>query len=514
MTMSDAIMRTLEARGLDVELADRLGLSSVRRDGTEALVIPFHRDGQIVRRKYRFFDREEGKWTADKGGERIAFNEDCLRDDSLLGQPLIITEGEFDAMAALQAGFPRTISVPDGAPPPGERSAEDLETSAKYSWLRAIRPYLTPERVETIIIAADGDDNGAALLQDLSVQLMRARCKFITYHKAPRAERERLGRERCKDLNEVLQFYGSKGVVETIGRAQWLQVDGVYRMSDLPPLPAPRVYDIGFPLLSENYKLRLGDFVVITGVPGLGKSTFANDLCCRAALNHGLRIGWASFEQAPQRDHRRALRSWYGAPRDQRLDVDPVERLPADWREGRPVHQMSDAQIAEADAWIDQQMVFIVPGEDDDVTLEWMLDRMETAVIRHGVQVIVIDPWNEMDHCRDRDETMTEYVGRAIKSLKRFAKKFQVHLIVIAHPTKSTKDQSGVYRMPTLYDISDSANWYNKCDLGIIVHKESADATLIKVQKSRYHEIIGRPGEVVMHYSRDERRFIETERSS
>jgi RecA-family ATPase len=73
------------------------------------------------------------------------------------------------------------------------------------------------------------------------------------------------------------------------------------------------------------------------------------------------------------------------------------------------------------------------------VTLDWMLDRMEVAVVRHGVQVIVIDPWNEMDHTRARDETMTEYVGRAIKALKRFARKFQVHLIVIAHPTKSPR---------------------------------------------------------------------------
>jgi twinkle protein len=66
--------------------------------------------------------------------------------------------------------------------------------------------------------------------------------------------------------------------------------------------------------------------------------------------------------------------------------------------------------------------------------------------------------------------------------------------------------------MPTLYDISDSANWYNKCDLGLIVHRENADDTIIKVQKSRYHEEIGRPGEVRMHYGRDDRRFKEQER--
>lgn len=510
MTMTDAMLAVIEARGIDVELAARFGLDSQRRDGGDALVIPFKRDGQVVRRKFRFFDRAEGKWTAEKGGQRIAFNEDCLRDDSLIGQPLIITEGEFDALAAIQCGHARTISVPDGAPPPGERTKDELEAGSKWAWLSEIKPFLTPERVHEIIIASDGDENGAAMLQDLSVLLGRFRCKFLTYPRAPERARDSLGRERCKDLNEVLMFYGAKGVTETVARAQWIRVDGVYRMSELPPLPAPQVFDIGFRALGENYRVRLGDFVVVTGVPGLGKSTFANDLCCRLALNHGLKIAWASFEQAPQRDHRRALRSWYGRPYNDMLDPDP--RTDAPKREGRPAHLMTPAEIAEADAWIDQHHVFIVPSEDDDVTLDWMLDRMEAAVVRFGAQVIVIDPWNEMDHTRARDETMTEYVGRSIKTLKRFAKKFQVHMIVVAHPTKSTKDGDGKYRMPTLYDISDSANWYNKCDLGLIVHKENADDTLIKVQKSRYHEEIGRPGEVRMQYSRDERRFVEMER--
>ena len=488
-----------------MEQAVLRGIDSVRRDGTDRLVLPFVRDGRVVRRKYRCFDPADGqpKWTADKGGLRISWNEDCLRDETLLAQPLIITEGELDALAAIQCGYARTISAPDGAP---QKPVEGPEHAKAYSWLADVRPLLAPERVAEVILATDGDEPGAALMHDLSVLLGRFRCKFLAYPKAPVAAQEALGRERCKDLGEVLQFWGQKGVVETINRAQWLQVDGVYRMSELPPLPEQRVYDIGYDRLGDHYRMRLGDFAVITGVPGLGKSTWANDLCCRVALKHGLKIGWASFEQSPQRDHRRALRSWYGIPHNPLLDVDPTDRR----REGRPVHTMNPEQIAAADAWIDQQHVFIVPSEDDDVTLDWMLDRMEVAVVRHGVQVMVIDPWNEMDHSRSRDETMTEYVGRAIKALKRFAKKFQVHMIVIAHPTKSTKDADGKYRIPTLYDISDSANWYNKCDIGIIVHKDKADETTIKVQKSRYHEIIGVPGEVTMQYSKDERRFVET----
>lgn len=481
-------MEHLEARGIDVELAVRLGLASTRREGGEALVIPFNREGRTVRRKYRRFDVIEGqvKWTADKGGERIAFNEDCLRDDALLSQPLIVTEGELDAVAAIQAGFLRTISVPDGAP---QKAMDDPGDAKAYAWLGDIRPLLTKDRVAEIILATDADDPGAALLQDLSVLLGRYRCKFLTY---PKSKKDR-GRERCKDLNEVLEDYGSKGVVETINRAQWLRVDGVYRMGELPPLPPSVIYEPAFQLFRDNFKVRLGDFSVVTGTPGFGKTSFANDLFCGVAYENHLTIAWASFEQEPQRDHRRNLRSWFTGRRE--IDLTEPER-------------------AAADRWIDAQHLFLIPSEHEDATLEWLLEKMEIAVARYGARIIVVDPWNELEHARRHDESETEYIGRAIRSLKRFAKAFRVHICVIAHPTKSTKDGDGNYKMPTLYDISGSANWYNKADLGVIVHREDEMNTLIKVQKSRYHEVIGKPGEVRMQFCGDDRRFREVERAA
>lgn len=486
--MSGEVMEWLAGRGIDAELADRLGLASVRRDGGECLVLPFHRGGEIVRRKYRFIARDEGKWTADKGGVRLAYNEDCLRDDALLSQPLIITEGELDCIAAIQSGYARTISVPDGAPPPGEREKEELQESAKYAWVAEIRPLLSLDRVSEIIIAADGDENGAALLQDLSVLLGRPRCKFLTY---PKSKKPR-GRDRCKDLNEVLEDYGQRGVVETLARAQYLPMLGVHKMSELPPLPAMVIFEPPrHRLLSENMKIRLGDFSVITGTPGFGKSSFANDLFCGIANAHDVVIAWASFEQEPQRDHRRALRSWF------------IQG--AEWR-------ATDQERRAADVWIDAHHVFLIPPEEQDPTFDWLLETMESAVVRHHAKIIVIDPWNEVEHARERDESETEYIGRAIRTLKRFAKRFKVHVCVVAHPTKSVKDGDGNYKMPTLYDIAGSANWYNKCDLGIIVHREDEDNTIIKVQKSRYHEIIGVPGEVRMQYSKDARYFAEVER--
>ena len=143
-----------------------------------------------------------------------------------------------------------------------------------------------------------------------------------------------------------------------------------------------------------------------------------------------------------------------------------------------------------------------------------MLERMEQAAVQHGCRVIVIDPWNEMDHMRDKSETETEYVGRAIKAFKRFARAFQVHLVIVAHPAKMRRDEHGKVPMPNLYDISGSAAFHNKADVGIIVHRENETDTLIKVAKSRYHHEIGRPGVVRAQFCRDDLRYREMERVS
>lgn len=475
--LSENHSEKLEARGIDTALADQYGMwSEAGKNGSEALVIPFFREGTIVNRKFRTLGPEKKFWQ-DKGGLQILWNEDALRDDTLIGQPLIITEGEFDALAAIQCGFPRTVSVPAGAP--NEIVPMEHE-GAKYDFLLQAKALLDIDRAPEIILAVDNDDKGANLLHDLSVRLGRARCKYLTYPFDPNDRTRRL-----KDLNEVLISYGLKGVVETINRAQFLKVDGVYRMSELPPVPPAQAFDIGFPVLRDHYKVRLGDFCVVTGIPSMGKTSFVNDLCCRLAFNHKLSIGFASFEQSPQRDHRRNLRTWYNR---------------------KLVIQQAQEEVASADAWVDRHFSFIVPSEDDDVTINWLMDRMEAAVVQHGVKVLVVDPWNEMDHTRERSESLTEYVGRAIKAFKRFARKFQVHLIVVAHPSKQLKDQDGLYRVPTLYDISDSSHWYNKADIGIVVHRKD-EISIIRVAKSRYHDEIGSPGEVSATFLAESRRF-------
>lgn len=163
-------------------------------------------------------------------------------------------------------------------------------------------------------------------------------------------------------------------------------------------------------------------------------SSFVNDLVCHYVERYGFNVTFASFEQHPQLDHKRNLRRWHAKVK---------------------VHSATREELELADIWIDQHFSFIVPDEDEDATLAWCLERCAASVIQHGSKIIVIDPWNEMDHIKAPDQSLTEYVGYAIKQFKKFARKYHVHVIVVAHPAKLKRKDDGEFPIPDLYDISD-----------------------------------------------------------
>ena len=199
-------------------------------------------------------------------------------------------------------------------------------------------------------------------------------------------------------------------------------------------------------------------------------------MVCRLARSVRLRTLFASFEQRPKPDHRRSLRTFHA----EKLEV-----------------HMSDDEKAAADSWIDQYFRFLLPDDDSESSLDWLLETMAAAVARFDPFVCVIDPWNEIEHVRPVGMTQTEYTGWAIRALKRFARKHRVHIIVIAHPAKLQRDRNGEYPKPTLYDIADSAHWANKADLGVMIWRKTGEQEAeIAVVKSRYYSEIGRPGSV------------------
>lgn len=470
--LTEAHISAIEARGLDPELLVTLGVGASAKLGGDAIGIPYVSDGKIVALKHRTLGAEK-RFTQDVGGRQVLYNVDCLRDTARQNDLVVITEGELDCLASIQAGYTRTVSVPGGAP-----SEPTKDGGRKYAFLDEVMPLF--EGCKEIILATDDDEPGRNLRADLSIRLGAWRCKWMRYPKG------------CKDLNDALRQYGILGVTKSFATARPMSINGYYLLSELPELPDAPAYDTGIVNMADHYKLRLGDFCVITGIPGHGKSSFINEVCCRMAQNFGWRSIFASFEQVPQRDHRRALRSFYG----EKLEV-----------------SMTRDERAAADKWIEHHFSFIYPNDDDEVDLKYVLETASQAILRREAQILVIDPWNEMDHIRPPDQSLTEYVGIAIKTLKKFARKYRIHLIVAAHPAKMMRSKDGTIPMPGLYDISDSAHWANKPDVGIVIHRDNlaSSETKIRVLKARYADI-GRPGEITGSWAIERTRYTITER--
>lgn len=469
--LSEAALDFLATRKLDPETLGNYGVESTNRGNGEWLKIPFMKTGKAVNHKYRTIAGEK-RYSQDKDATKCLWNEDVLWDDTLIGQPVIITEGELDAFTAIQCGYPRTVSVPDGAP----HVSVIGEHSAKYDYMPPVVDRLREIHEDEdvpVILATDGDAPGRILMQDLANLIGRIHCKWLVYP------------IECKDLNDALKRFGQRGVTETIQRARWMDIPGTYMMSELPDEPEPQAMTLNMDGLGRLWRPRFGDFVVCTGTPGSGKTSLVNDVCCRLARDYQVKTTWSSFEQHPRHDHQRALRIWHS------------QKITEDQAAG---------DIVTADQFIDENFRFVWPSLDDEVTLAWLLERLANDVVRHGTKICVVDPWNELDHDRPPDMTLTEYVGFGIRQMRRFARKHMVLMIVCAHPAKLQPDRKGNLPKPTLYDISDSSHWANKADVGIIVHRGS-EMTTVNVAKARYEGINGKIGNAKLQFSLHSHRF-------
>jgi len=488
-------MKAIEGRGLDPEIAVRLGLYTGRADNGEVIpdpkgnivVFPYTEHGVTVAEKYRAAGK---RFWQKAGGRRTFYNSDVMDDPALENgsAALVITEGEPDAIAALSCGFPFSVSVPDGAPPATEGTSADkidpnADATGKYEFLWNNRDRL--KRIKRFILAVDNDGPGQRLAAELVRRLMASRCYFVTYP------------EGCKDLNDVLMRHGEEAVRAVLNGAQPYPVKGVYTLADYPDAPQIETISTGFPVIDGSgdgkepslFQLFAPSFFVISGLPGSGKSTWLTNLLINVAEAHG----WKSAVFSPEMPIVPHLR-------------DKMRRIA-----GRsPIDRLGKPQLANVDRWISDNFVFIdhdAQGGDEDITLEWILERAADAVLRYGVRILVIDPWNEVEHAKDQRESMTEYVNRALRQLKKFGQRYGLAVFVVAHPTKDVA-KDGKSRVPTLYDIADSSAWFNKPDIGIIIDRPNAhsDETMIYVKKVRF-EGTGEKGAVKMRFDRETSRY-------
>lgn len=457
-------------------------MPAVRKE-VSCIAFPYRRAGEVVNVKYRDGAKN---FCQVKGAEKILYGLDGIAS----AEEIIIVEGEIDKLSLEEAGYRNAVSVPDGAPAKIGEWPQDPETDKKFEYLWNCCAEI--EGATKIILATDGDAPGRALAEELARRLGRERCWQVTWPS--------INDTLLKDANEVLVHEGPDVLREVIAGAQphpikSLHDFGAFESETLALFRdgPKRALSTGWPSLDEHMKIREGELSVVTGIPGSGKSEFIDALMVNLARQFGWRFALCSFEN-PSAEHIAKLAEKYiGHP----------------FLEG-PRPRMTELDLQVAMRWLREHFAFI-RADDEAPTIDWILETAKAAVLRYGVRGLVIDPYNEIEHKRPGSMSETEYVSQTLGKVKRFAQAHGVHVWFVAHPAKMHRDNNGKIPVPTLYDISGSANWANKADLGVVVHRdwrENGNTTEIYVRKVRF-KAVGSLGMVSLRYDRATGRYSD-----
>ena len=446
------------------------------KDGetTSAITFPYLRGGEILNVKYRANGK---RFRQVKDAEKIYYGPDDIADQ----ETVIVCEGELDKLALEVAGFLNVVSVSDGAPAKVKDEAPSPEDDRKFEYVWNCREAF--EAVIKIILATDGDAPGAALAEELARRYGKHRCWRVSW--------PALNDAPCKDANETLVQHGADVLREVLEHAQPYPIKSLYSAgvfeSDVIRLYRGEVgqtFSTGWEAVDHYYRVHPGELAIVTGVPNSGKSQFMDALTVNMMKQHGWRIAYCSFENSPAQHLAKLAEISTGAP----------------FWDG-PTPRMTEDEVRAATAWLDERAI-LIRAEDEAPTLDWILETAAGAVLRYGIKGLVIDPYNEVESRRPSNMTETEYVSALLSKVKRFAQAHGVAVWFVAHPAKLYRTQDGPLPVPSLYNISCSANWVNKADVGIVVVRDWDTARVdIHVKKVRFKEV-GHIGKATLYFDK------------
>jgi twinkle protein len=427
-----------------VELGITEGLEFMPQTGKNENAIHFNYfiGDQLINIKYR-----DGRknFKLYKGAEKIFYN-----INSIVGfEYCIIVEGEMDVLALHEAGITNAISVPNGATL-GSNNLEYLDNCIDYFDDKA-----------KIIIAVDSDVAGQALQTELVRRLGAEVCYLASF-------------EDCKDANEYLLKYGKEALSQRISRSKPVPLGNVTTFKDIEDEVTDFVrngfkpgFQIGLDNFDSIFSTYTGQFITVTGIPSSGKSDFVDQMIVGYNEKYGWKTAYASPENTPTYLHAHKLmrKTWQGMPTVADIKTDK-------WN-----------QIADH---VNDNYFFI---DMERYTLESVLRKGAELVKRKGIKCLVIDPFNKV-RAQDASGDVNVYTLEYLSQIEIFAKKYDVLVIVVAHPTKMYKDTKGNIEEPTMYNIKGGGEWYDASYHGLLVHRNYEEKTVkVKVLKCKFQNL-------------------------
>lgn len=417
-----------------------------------AIQFNYYYEGELVNVKSRSASKE---FRLVSGARLVPYNIDAIQQ----ADTIYWTEGEIDTLSLMEIGINEVISVPNGA--------------QGLIWMDEIYEGWLEDKQH--VLALDTDKKGTELRDELIRRLGAENCRLVTWD------------EDCKDANEELVRYGRHKLLDCINGASDVPVEGVFTVYDYER-ELDALWQRG---LEKGLALGLGDFdelltlepkrlMVVTGTPGSGKSVFVESMAVRMNVLHHWKAAFFSPEAMP-------LPYWASRIIEQltgrRFDCDKLDTT----------------NYNAAKAYMAENFFSLMP---ETYTVDSILEKAKYLVRRRGIRLLVIDPWNRMEHDAPSSMSETNYIAQVLKKLCNFAQHHDILVVLVAHPRKidTTKNPDGV---PGPYDINGSANFFNMTDFGITIHRNRDDEysrVMARVWKVKFRHL-GKTGDCWFRYN-------------
>ena len=465
---------------------ETLDYCDVREDSKGNAVFNFYDTNDVLTMvKYKLSHKPqkgENKSWCQKGADTtpLLFNMNRVNPN----QPLLITEGGPDCLAAIESGYKNSVSVPLGA--------------NNYGWIEQNWDFL--EQFSNIILAFDNDEAGIKATKEVIYRLGTWRTSVMNLPDTVEYNGKTV---KVKDINELLFYKGKDAVLDAIIHAKDSPVQSVVDFSTIEDIDIdnmPGIYT-GFKEVDKVIgKIFYSMVTIVSGLPSSGKSSFLNQIISNVIdsgekvwifsneMNSNILSNWLTISLAGTGNLKKYQNTYTG---------EPFYKLPQDIKQKIRDYYSEQLFIYKDDA----------PNDEDS-----LFTSMEECVRKFGIRTLIID--NLMcialnNENNDKYDAQTVFFRRLIK----FAKKFNVAIVIVCHPKKLP---AGV-REVDMYDISGSSNIINLAHLSFALRRISKkEKENFKCPYARYDVMLtiikdriqGRNGvDVPFYYDNPSRRF-------
>lgn len=429
--LSDKAVQWLQKRGISQSTLNLMqvgeGNEWMPQTQKEENTIQFNyfRDGILINTKFRD-GRKNFKLVKD--AEKIFYNLDSIK----MANTVIICEGEIDCLSFIEAGAMNCVSVPNGSTL-GNSNLDYLDNCIEYF-----------ENKERIYLALDNDEAGQNTTKEFIRRLGADKCFLIDFGK-------------FKDANEYLVANSAESLLNLISEAKEIPIDGVSSVGDWREKfenylvnGMQKGFVTGIKSFDKKFSTYTGQFIVVTGIPASGKSDWVDMMCVGYNKEYGWKIAFASPENKPNEIHAGKL----------------ISKMAGQWV--RTQDQVNSRWFNEGIHVIHNSFKFI---DLDVYDLEAVLEKARQMVFKFGIKVLVIDPFNKVRLKASLNKRDTEYANDYLLMIDNFCRKYDVLVILIAHPRKPSGSESRGYE-PTFYDIKGGGEFFDMSPHGLLVHRD------------------------------------------